>query len=217
MDDRTELSPADLIRAAREDRGWSQTQLAKAVKTNQQTIGKIEKGITKHSRVFRRISVALSIPYEKLDPVGPAGEIDTQSPIPDSKLRSERKDLPVQVAAEGGPGELIVSSDPVDWVERPAPLANVKRAYGLIIVGESMIPEYEPGDTALINPNLPPLAGHTYVFYAVRPGEDRATIKRLVRASNEFWHVKQWNPKREFKLSRKEWGIAHRVVGRYCG
>lgn len=218
MDQRTDTSPGDLIRVAREERDMTQGDLARAVGTKQQTIDKIEKGTIKHSRFLHPISMELSIPYDRLTKVGRRqNDLQTKNPISDKELRSDRADLPVQVAAEGGPGEIIVSSDPVDYVQRPAPLANVRRAYGLIIVGQSMVPAYEPGDTALINPNLPTLGGHTYVFYAVRPGEDRATIKWLVRASAEHWHVQQWNPKRQFKLSRREWAIAHRVVGRYCG
>jgi phage repressor protein C with HTH and peptisase S24 domain len=138
--------------------------------------------------------------------------------IPEREVRGQVEDLPVHVATEGGPGEIIVSTDPIAWVLRPAPLASVTGAYGIIVVGESMIPEFEPGDIALVNPHLPAVGGHTYVFYAEGDGETRATIKRLLRASNGLWHVKQWNPARgqkaEFTLSRKEWGKAHRVVSK---
>lgn len=208
-----EASLGKVVLAARQSRGLTQAELAQRVGTNQQTVDKIEKGIIKHSRYFPRLEVELGITLTQS-----LHRATTQSTLPDT--RSEARNLPVHASAQGGAGELIVSTDPVDWVIRPAPLANVARGYGIIVVGESMVPEYEPGDTALINPHLPPLGGYTCVFYAEgQHGEARATIKRLVRVSEASWHVLQWNPakgeKTEFTLSRKEWSKCHRCVGKY--
>lgn len=130
------------------------------------------------------------------------------------------RDFPVYSAAEGGPGELIRTVDPVDWIPRPDPVRHVKNAYGQIVVGTSMEPEYEAGDTALVNPMLPLLNNVTCIFYTENPqGEARATIKRLLRASDTTWFVRQWNPppggKAEFTLNRREWAIAHRVFGKH--
>ena len=194
----------------------TQAQLATAIGTNQQTIGKIEKGLIKHSRVMRRIALELSLDPEKLEP-----EYGTKHDVP-SLIADNRagRDFPVHAAVEGGPGELIVSSDPVSWVMRPTPLIGVSRSYGVIVVGESMVPEFWPGDTALINPHLPPERGATFVFFAEGDDGVRATIKHLVRWSEGLWHVRQWNPpkgqKEDFTLSRSEWSRCHRVVGRYA-
>lgn len=206
-----------LIRLRREERGWTQIQLAEKVGTTQQTIVKLEKGTIKRTSLYPKIAAVLDIELSILVPdiVAPNGP---KTLIPERDIRGDVEDLPVHSAAEGGPGEIIVSSDPVTWVLRPAPLANVARAYGIIIVGDSMAPEFEAGDIALLNPHLPPVGGHTYVFYSEGDGEARATIKRLIRASNGLWHVQQWNPPKgqraEFTLSRKEWGKAHRVVSK---
>lgn len=206
-----------LIRSAREELGWSQGVLGKKVGSNQQTIGKIEKGIIAESSLLPKIAAILEIDLKLLIPdiAQPNGP---KTLIPEREFRGDVEDLPIHVATEGGPGEIIVSTDPISWVLRPTPLANVTGAYGIIVVGESMVPEFEPGDVALLNPHLPALAGHPYVFYAEGDGETRATIKRLVRVANSFWHVRQWNPPRgqkaEFTLSRKEWGKAHRVVSK---
>jgi len=114
---------------------------------------------------------------------------------------------------------MIISTDPVDWVVRPDPLLNVAKGYGLIIVGESMMPAFRPGDIALINPHLPPLRDETCIFYAGHEGDMRATIKHLVRWTDAAWIVQQWNPpkgqRKEFSLPKKEWTKIHRVVGRY--
>lgn len=140
-------------------------------------------------------------------------------PVDPGPIMLPGKDFPVYASAEGGPGEIIRSTDPVDWVPRPAPVASVRGAYGLLITGESMFPEYQAGETAIVDPNLPVVGAAVYVFYAERDGEARATIKHLRRAAGDSWHVKQWNPpdgaKADFTLSRKEWAKAHRVLGKY--
>jgi phage repressor protein C with HTH and peptisase S24 domain len=222
----TMVEVGDLIRAARESRGLTQDALAKKVGTKQQTIGKIEKGQIEFSRFHTRIATELGInfsnPTERpaADLGGPAadlgGDVEGRSPVPIIGGR----DLPVYAAAEAGKGQIIVSTDPVDWDWRAAPLSHVKGAYALIIIGDSMVPEYEPGDTALVNPTLPPIRDVTCIFYTEKHGEARATIKRLIRVTEEHWHVRQWNPPEgassDFKLARKEWPTCHRVVGKHA-
>src|SRR5215472_12047247 len=115
---------------------------------------------------------------------------------------------------------ITVTSDAVDWLPRPPPVAHVRRAYGLYVTGESMVPEFEPGDIALVNPHLPVVTDTTCIFYgASKENEVRATIKRLRRKTGDTWYLRQWNPpdgtKADFTLSRKEWPICHRVVGKY--
>ena len=116
--------------------------------------------------------------------------------------------------------EFIRSTDPIDFIPRPAPVAHVREAYGLVITGESMVPEYKPGETALINPLLPVMGGEVHVFYSDLQGEARATIKHLRRATATEWLVTQHNPPKgkpkEFSLSRKEWHTAHRVFGKHA-
>src|SRR6266536_2312166 len=70
----------------------------------------------------------------------------------------------IYAAAEGGPGEILRSADPVDWWPRPIEVQQVKGAYGMYIVGTSMVPEFKPGHVAVINPNLPHVAGKPYIF-----------------------------------------------------
>lgn len=218
MQDQQDTAAGEIIRTAREARGMTQAELASKVATKQQTIDKIEKGTIKHSRLFPRIALELRLDIGKLVPdLATKVQPDGLSQGPD--FRSNTRDFPVHASAMGGPGEIIVSADPVSWVMRPTPLIGVSKSYGIIVVGESMIPEFWPGDTALINPHLPPERGATFVFYAEAEGEVRATIKHLLRWSERVWHVRQWNPSKgrgmEFTLSRSEWGKCHRVVGKY--
>ncbi len=128
-----------------------------------------------------------------------------------------RSKLDVYSGAAAGNGKLIIGSDIVDRVEMPAALADVKGAYGIMVDGDSMEPEYWPGDVAWVNPNLRPARGKNHIFYHTPPlGDDaEAIIKRLVGWNDREWDLQQWNPAKEFKEFRQEWPICHRVVGKY--
>ena len=82
-----------------------------------------------------------------------------------------------------------------------------------------MVPEFEPGDLAIVNPNLPPIAGVTCIFYGERSGSAHATIKRLRRQTSDAWLVRQWNPpeglEADFALPRSDGPVCHRTVGKH--
>jgi transcriptional regulator with XRE-family HTH domain len=200
------------VRRLREAAGLSQDQLAIAAKTTQSTIDRIEHDGVQNSRFLPRIAGVLRVGIAELDESYGQAEPPTLPQV--AQPISADRDFPIYTAAEGGPGEIIRSTDPVDWWPRPIEVLKVRGAYGMYIVGESMVPEFEPGQVAVINPNLPFVASKPYIFYAEKAGEPRATVKRLRRATADAWHVLQHNPQREFTLSRNLWTIAHRVVGR---
>lgn len=127
------------------------------------------------------------------------------------------QDLPIYAAAMGGNGHPIVTFEPVDYVKRPTILQNVRGGYGIIIVGESMVPAYRPGDMALVNPHLPAARDSDVILYHTPPdgGEAEAMVKWLVAFNDREWTLEQYRPPKQFKESRVEWPICHRVVGKY--
>lgn len=131
------------------------------------------------------------------------------------------RDLPVYAAVEGGKGEMVVTTDPIDMVPRPWYMGNVKDGYAVLVVGESMVPAYRPGEMAIINPRYPPMRGRDHVLVAENPDEGsfRAMIKNIQSWTEQDWQVEQYNPpsgeSRLYKLPRKVWGKALRVVGKY--
>jgi transcriptional regulator with XRE-family HTH domain len=204
------------VRRHREAAGLSQQQLAKRVGMTQSSIALIESGDTARTRFLPQLAAALNVNIHDLDPSlappGPGGGTVTTITTPGN-------DFPIYASAEGGEGTIILSTDPVDFMPRPAPLAHVRNSYGLYLTGDSMVPEFWPGEVAMVNPVLPIIAQVPAILYTEKHGEARATIKRIEKATADTWHLRQWNPptgKREtFTLPRKDWAVAHRVIGKY--
>lgn len=205
-----------IVREKREERGLSQAKFAQLIGIKQQSIDAIEKGETRKSKHLIDIANELQISPGSLGLS--IAKLPAQGIEPVTSIYGPR-DFPIYTAAEGGPGEILRSPDPIDWWPKPVEVQHVKGAYGMYIVGESMIPEFEPGHVAIVHPNLPHIGGKSYIFYAEdEDGQARATVKRLRRATGDTWFVTQHNPpsgqKNDFTLSRKIWATAHRIVGR---
>jgi phage repressor protein C with HTH and peptisase S24 domain len=134
---------------------------------------------------------------------------------PGSQIVGDR-DLPVFGTAQGGSGALIVTAEPVDWVVRPDPLLRVKDGYGMIVTGDSMDPVHRHGSTALVNPHIPYRAGDTCVFRSHgEHGDNLAIIKELRRYTEDTWHVRQYNPPKDYALKRSEWQVCHVTIGSF--
>lgn len=128
------------------------------------------------------------------------------------------RDLPVFAAVEGGTGDLDVSTEPVELVPRPWYLGEVRDGFAVIVTGESMVPAYNPGDMAIVNPRLPFMRDKIHIFTAESSNTHyKATIKHLVAVTPKVWKVEQFNPKKTFELPRDVWTHARRVVGKYSG
>jgi DNA-binding XRE family transcriptional regulator len=232
--------------------GMTQDALGRAVGYTQQTIQGLEIGKTKRPGRIVDLAEALQTSVEWLlygegsgdgsiaapasavpslgaalsGPIGGpliSGPVsrDRTMLLPGRQLMGE-KDLPVHASAQGGKGALVISSEPVDWAGRPEPLARVKDGYGIIVSENSMSPEFESGDIALVHPHKPPITGRTCVFYAERDdGTVEACIKRLRKETADAWHVTQFNPpdgeKRDYVLKKAEWQKCHVTVGSYKG
>ncbi|MGY3527255.1 helix-turn-helix domain-containing protein [Bradyrhizobium sp. USDA 4452] len=206
------------IREARENRKLSQEEVAEVVGGGQSTIGRIESGDWKRiPSALPAIAKMLGLSLEELDPQLAGLPAPSPGSIVSRVLGEE--DFKVYASAEGGPGEIILSTDPIEVIPRPSVVANIREAYGLIITGTSMYPEFRHGETAIVNPLLPFQPGEVHIFYAEREGAARASIKELRRATADNWLVTQHNPPdgkpKDFSLPRREWRWVHRVLGKY--
>lgn len=123
--------------------------------------------------------------------------------------------IPVYSAAQGGQGHVIIDFNPIEEARPPEELVRVRNAYGILIVGDSMVPAYKPGDIAWVNPHKPLERDTDVVLYHVPPnGEAEAIIKTLVSFSDREWKLRQYQPPLDFAESRIDWPICHRIVGK---
>lgn len=207
----------DKIRRAREAVALSQAEMATALGISQAGYAKIENGSTVRSRYLEEV-----LRFLKLDLEGNPVEAG-QGGYKAAPSFLGGRDLPVFSAVEGGPGEMVVSTDPIDMIPRPWFFERVKDAFAVVVIGDSMYPLYEPGDMVLVHPKLPPIRGRDAVFITDNDefGEFKATIKRLESMNTDVWRVRQFNPlegqSATFELDRRTWTRAVRVVGKYVG
>lgn len=211
------------IRAAREARELTQADIARELKVSRAAVGQWEAGETEPKRAnLRLLAKFLGLDAAALegltgippDPPGaPAGPLNYKPP---PRFFDDRDRMPVYSAAEGGSGTMILA-DEIDRIPRPYTLEGISEAYGILIAGESMLPAFKPGDTAWVNPRLPPIRDGEAIFYQVDDigGGAVALIKQLASWTDREWTVEQWNPAKKYKLDRGLWRTHHRVVGKF--
>lgn len=222
-----------IIRKAREAKGLDQVQLGKRFGVSKSAVNQWETGKNvpdhrKHARLAQELD---------LDPamIGAlaAGERWPREPSQASFLEAPRPapiagqapptavtpgpvaDIPVwaSVAAGDGDGEMILTSEPIDFIRRSERTANVRDPFAFHVVGDSMLERLAQGDQVVINPAMPLLPMTDCVF--IHQGEDGmiyGLVKRLVRATGDTWKVRQLNPSKDFELSRRKWARAYRVA-----
>src|SRR5262245_38391226 len=130
------MSLADNVKKFRKKQKLSQKALADAIGVRQNTIAAIESGDTKRTKYLPDLARVLQVNIAELEPAVGTSEVFT---IAGSDLVGLR-DLDLYGSVEAGEGGIVLSNEPVDRIRRPAPLANVRDGYGVIVVGESMVP-----------------------------------------------------------------------------
>ncbi len=191
----------------------SQAKLAEKIGVRQNTIAAIESGLTKRTKFLPELAVVLGVSTSELDPnIGPN---ETEF-IPRGRLVGEN-DLPVYASVEAGNGDVLVSSEPVQTVKRPEPLATVRGGYGVIVVGESMSPVVRPGDTVLVHPHLPPQNEDICLFMSGTEQADfKATLKEYIGQTKDLWKIRCYGPSpKDFTLKKRDWPRCEVVVGVY--
>lgn len=144
-----------------------------------------------------------------LPPLRPADELRPEA------TRRGYANFKIFGTAEGGPGIVILTSDPIESREWPVELAGVEGAYGVLITNNSMIPALRPGEVALVNPHLPASPDSEVILQRDDHGTRLGMVKTLLRQTATEYRLKQWNPEKEFTRSKKEWPLCHLVVGKF--
>ena len=127
--------------------------------------------------------------------------------------------IPVWWNKQLGAGVLHIERRMVDAVPRFEFLKYAKFSFALEVVADKMAPLFERRDTVVVNPDR-----------AVAPGDDvllvkgyeenttapfEAMLRRLVKETDTHWHVRQFNPAKDYKAAKDEWSRALHVAGKW--
>lgn len=170
---------AERLRFAREQRGWTQSQLAAASDVFQGTIGNIESGARQSRGSLPKIAKALGVSHDwladgegEMVPVGGRVEASNVTPAPIGTR-------PVPLISYVQAGYWTEATDPAtvgdgfEYLLTDQELSG--SAFALQIEGDSMLPQFKPGDRVIVDPEICPQPGD---FVVAMNGGHEATFKK---------------------------------------
>lgn len=209
------MSIGDRIKDARKKAGISQAELARLVGRSQSAVAEWETGGTEPRRnIVEKIAAVLDVSPLWLEVGGAveAGRSYEPRSTDDTSLSESAQSLsdpagPVYATIAGGDGEQTVTSNVVEYRSKPSKWNNVKGLYGFYVISDSMEPRINAGELIWVHPNRRPAPGQEAVFTKPGSKEDgaQAAVKVYVGQTPTTWIVKQYNPEREYDLSKTEW------------
>ncbi len=119
-------------------------------------------------------------------------------------------------AVAGEDGRFVMNGQLIGTAERPASLVDPLEAYGIIVSGDSMFPRYRSGEICLVDPRKPLRRTDDVVVQVepANPGDPPdGFIKEFVSLSETTLVLRQHNPPRTIRFSRKVVKTIHLVVG----
>lgn len=194
---------AERTKLARERAGLSQHELAERLGLSQQSIAKIENGITLQPRKIRDIAEALSVQadwlqFGQLDQNGEASELvvkDWEDTHPDPEIFTEIPVLDIELSAGNGSEAEIVESEsnthPFRREELRAAGVSACDARIVKISGNSLFPVLTHGDKVAVDiKNAQPVRDGD--LYAIRDGI-LLRVKILVNLSDGGLILRSYN------------------------
>lgn len=226
------------IRERREALGMSQARLAELAGTSQQTVDRIERGVTTASRFIPAIRRILNLqvpPPESYEGRAVQNDIQTADAMLDTiidpveaamrssaahskQLRKqvEGADFLMPVYSMGlSSGEQLLFEDVARVVMRPEPLLSVKGGYGYFVFNDEMAPVYNIGDLLLVDPTLPPRPGDDVLIRSPRGEGFAVKIRTLAEIESGSLRVRTWAGAPPETLSAADWPTCHTIVGKY--
>lgn len=209
--------------ALMEKRRWDNRQLAAALGISEDKVSKTLSETAAKPRRWQGDEVArlIELEAEGETPIVKSevrGTGMTAEEVRSARATANSKALPLYGSAWGGEWEEGVDfaelrlDDALDYVARPANLANDLDAYAVEIVGESMAPRYEPRERAAVSPRASVTIGDDVIVQVRRPGENgdvadavtHVLIKRLMRWGGDFIELRQFNPEKTFRVPLRQ-------------
>lgn len=145
-------------------------------------------------------------------PQSAKNRLDSES-NPDT-IRASR--IPLYSAALAGPdGSVSIGASFMEMIESPSILASVPDSYAVRILGESMMPRYEPGEIVYVHPRMPVRKGDYILAQVSEDGADghvMGYVKRLISIDERKLVVEQLSPKREMVFPRSRVKSVHKII-----
>lgn len=164
-----------LYEAASEARGIrGQSDLARALNTSPQTINNWEtRGISKQGLLSIQNVLGISASWVQSGH-GKKFVLD-KSNVSSAQMGSKQIPLISYVHAGhwAGAVDAFQPNDAHEWLVTDLELSD--SAFALEIKGDSMLPDFKPGDRVIIDPDISPQPGD---FVVAKNGEDEATFKK---------------------------------------
>lgn len=166
---------AERLKEAREDAGLTQPALAEKAKVSQGTIGNIESGLRKRPRDLLSIAEALGVSATWLESGNGPKKVKFDANI--TRIASGARPYPVVSMIQAGHlKEMTNPYEPGDGYDIEFGDDDASEwAVFVEIKGDSMLPDFKPGDRVRIDPEVVPRPGD---FVAAKNSELEATFKK---------------------------------------
>lgn len=211
---------AENIRAARKEKRLSLQDLATQLGVTVAAVSQWETGASAPSMKNRaKLSALLQLPASEML------EVYTEVPtlIPQklaggiTPIDFEGDPIPIWWHREED-GVLHIERRPVGMIPRTHYLRYSKYAFGIECHGDIMAPVFERRDVAIINPDRPVAPGDDVVlvrnYEPDSNGAFEGVLRRLLADAGTHWLVRQYNPQKDYKLTKADWPRALHVAGK---
>ncbi|WP_417733095.1 helix-turn-helix domain-containing protein [Rosistilla oblonga] len=141
------------------------------------------------------------------------GEVSARDKLHHSVTSETQQDLPIY----GDPNTMDNSFDlnagrPIDFIARPAILANNTKAFACYVTGDAMQPRYYRGELLLIDPVRP---FQVTDFVLIEKTDGTAQIRLLNEIGKESVTVTQLNPEQDQDIKRQDIKRIYKIAGSY--
>ena len=173
-----------VVKKLREEKGYTQLELAKKANIGSGTLGDIESGRNKSTvKTLNKIAIALDLNKEeknKLDEAFLGREINKYNIVEQLKDPIKMMVIPVYSSVAAGMG-YIPDAEPVDFITIPETSGE---CVGIKVQGDSMEPTFYTNDIVVLKKDVEVGLGEIGVFINKSSGE--SLVKRLKKKNGIF-------------------------------
>lgn len=198
---------------------WTQDELAAKAGLSRSLIQKAERSLSASvsGKSYRGLAEAFGMTPSELDAQWRASKVDQQLPENPANIGDipHLQEVPCGKMTDFDPHKMLSEDRGIASWYVPRQLVGVDdpTAFALTVVGDSMAPEYMPGDIVICSPKAPHESGMTAVF---RLANDDCGMKQIIQGKDEQVELKPMNPRHNSVFVHREDIVSmSRVVGRY--